>query len=176
MIHTKNNFLICLLFLGLLLTGCNAEKRATRKAERKHDKSVRLDPMVAAKFCAARYSPIDSVNERIIYKPGRTIYDTILTTELEIFNDTVYLKEVKVVTVTKHDTIDRTRFERAAFKAALDTMKGYYEVELKKSAEAISDRDKKIASQSTTIRYLWAAGGIAWALIIVWVIKKVWWK
>lgn len=139
----------------IVLSSCNAEKRTTRKAERKLDKSVRLDPMVAARYCATRYSPIDSVNERIIYKAGKTIYDTVLTTEIEIINDTVYLNKVKTITVTKHDTVDRTRFERAAFKAALDTMERHYKKEMAEKNATIKEQDKKIASQSTTINYLW---------------------
>lgn len=180
---TNNNryfaiiFPSALLAVALVLTlfmfsGCNTTKRA----ERKLDKSIRLDPMPFIKKCAENFNPADSIHEKIIYKPGATFRDTIFETDVQIINDTVYLTKVKTVTIKTVDTVDASRFQRDVNRAENDSLRRHYDGKLAAKDKEITGLKEKVASQATTIKYLWVAAGLGWLLILVWVVKKIWFK
>ncbi len=136
----KLHYAITYFFIGIVLmaclffSGCNTSKKAARKAarieakaEKKLYQSISLDPMVLTRECAQRFDPIDSIHERIIYKAGQLIRDTIVTTEIDIIQDTVYVTKYKTVTVKQTDTVDLSRFQTESNKAAQDSLKNYYE-------------------------------------------------
>lgn len=152
-------FLIGLSIAAMIFgsTSCNVTKRA----ERKLDKSKRLDYNVFAKECARAYDPTDSVHERIIHVAGKTIRDTIISTELEIINDTVYKTRVKTITVSKTDTIKLDKYEREANKAALDSTEVHYKGLMSEAGKEAEKLKEKVAKQSVTISYLW------WAVIVL---------
>lgn len=185
----------------IVLSSCNSEKRTTRKAERKLDKSVRLDPMAAARYCATRYNPIDSINEKNETIQGKPIvtnntvtpnYDSLWAewaaqyegVSLDTASFITYLKRTALKCPPCTSRVDTNRilkFERAANTAALDSTKGYYENKIreleakhekKENAQAatIKEQDKKIARQSTTIKYQW---WLIIALAIPWLWKLV---
>lgn len=89
--------LLCLL-LGAL--SCNTSHRATSKFYR----AVKLDRTTTGKNCYDVYPTKDSVTTLIEYKEGKNTIDTFTQTEVQVFNDTVYIKEIKYITDTKHDT------------------------------------------------------------------------
>lgn len=156
-----------------LLAGCNSQKRTTRRAERKLDKSIRLDQNVFARECAIDFNPIDSIHERIVYKPGVVKYDTVQDVRYRTVNDTVYATEY--VTITKHirDTIDLTRHEALVNKAAQDTMKRYYEQLL---SEEQAKNDKLIAKNASLKkeRNYWRMAAIILGLYTLarWILSK----
>lgn len=136
----KLQYAITYFFIGIVIvaclffSGCNPSKKAARKAaklERKAEKhlykSISLDPMPFTIECAQKFNPIDSIHERIIYKPGETIRDTIVATEIDIIQDTVYITKYRTVTVKQTDTVDLSRFQTESNKAAQDSVKNYYE-------------------------------------------------
>lgn len=150
-------FLIAL-FFTLVLASCNSERRATRLIH----KSVRVNPIALSKECADRFPPIDSVNERTVFIPGKTTHDTVVETELEIIKDTVYVNKLRTVTVTKHDTVKSLKYVQTENKAALNT------------CNALAAKETVRADNAENRLKTWRIIGIsAIVLIAIWLAIKI---
>lgn len=142
----------------LLVVGCNSEKRALRHIH----KAERINSEIPAKYCAEKYPPIDSINERTIFIPGETITDTVETTNLEIIQDTVFITKIKTITVTKHDTVRQVKYEKVVDRAK--------ETALQSDLRQATDNAVKYKQQRNI--YGAIAIGLALFILIPWVIKR----
>lgn len=99
----------------ILLSGCSAEKRALKHIH----KAERLSETVPAKYCAERFQPVDSINEKIVYRPGTVVRDTVTDIQIEVVNDTVIKHHTKIITQVKVDTVVTVKYQQVVNKAAL---------------------------------------------------------
>lgn len=104
---------VALVLILFMFSGCNV----TNRAERKLDKSIRLDRMPFTERCASDFPGTDSVHEKIVFKPGTTLYDTVFTTEVEVLQDTVYVIKTKTVTLKTVDTAVETKYVKVVDRA-----------------------------------------------------------
>lgn len=148
----------------VVLSSCNPAKklaRQERKAFKHIQKAEAVAPNELAKWCAKRYNPIDSIHERIIYKPGKVVTDTLIETEIDVVRDTVFITNTRTVYIKQTDTVDLSRFQSESNKAAIDSMAIY-------CARQIAAKDAEIKSQGERISALRQQNKmLVWAVIIL---------
>lgn len=176
---------VALVLILFMFSGCNAEKRAVKKSDNHFFKAVAWDKANVHGRCSDIAPPIVMTKDSFIYKQGETIkvqlppkYITVDCDSLIAGKKDSKNKNTFTIPCPPCDSTYRLdSFLRSSHNVAVDNnkVKALEGVVASKDA-IISQLNNEIASKSTTNRYLWAAGGFAWVLIIVWIIKKVWWK
>lgn len=155
------------------IISCNSEKRALRHIH----KAERINRPTVNKYFADRYNITDSTDVRVIFKEGQTIYDTVVNTEIEFINDTVYVKEIKKVTVNKTDTIDRSQYERKQNNALIAKMQDIQDGlnqalhECGTEKELYKAEAKRLKKNNTTLGIIIACY-IAFKILMLWLSAK----
>lgn len=163
-----------IILIAILLTGCNAEKRAAKKEARKSDKALkyiqkaeRVQPNELAKWCAKRYNPIDSVRERtdsttIIYQQSEPIYvfadcDSAIKAAKSLHDGAIDKKSLQVrvkcppCDSAKIISVFSSRFQQASNKAALDSLDAHYKRLLASKDKELAGKDDEIKDRDETI-------------------------
>lgn len=145
----------------ILLSGCSAEKRALKHIHR----AERLSAAIPAKYCAERFPPVDSINEKIVYRPGTIVRDTVTDVQIEVVNDTVIKHHTKIITQVKVDTVATVKYMQVVDRSGLQLCT--------KEKEGLQ---AKAASQKKALNISIWANVILGLLALVWLAKKIFFK
>lgn len=165
-----------------MVVGCNTERRTLRQEKRAlkaiHKAELKA-PNELAKWCAKRYNPIDSIHETTDTAewgaiPADTQYieidcDSLIRVSIAkepLYTDTFYKpKSTKYkIACPPCDSIRilgvmKSRFERAANTAALDSMKAYNDKIVGAKDKQISELSEALATTKQALK-TWRSIGI----------------
>lgn len=160
-------FYAVMLALGIALVLGIASCNTTKQADRHFYKALSLSQPQTGKNCSIAFPPVEATKDSFIYIQGEDIvtHDTIQGNEYYLVDDTVvkykYITKTIRVTDTLRLTSNTVKVDRAK--------EMYLQATLDKNIATIA-KQKKALSIS-----LWANGLLALA-VIIWVIKKIWFK
>lgn len=159
----KNTITIIMLAITLLamligMSSCYTERAAQRQVDKAHHKY----PLVAAKFCAEKYVPTDSVSIVKEYIPGKDVIHTDTVVETQVVADTItvtkYITKISRVTDTLRDTKYVVQENKAAIKL------------LQSENRKLSDANLLLGSKLSAWRN-WALAG--WGLLLLLVLWRI---
>lgn len=151
---------IILVTLFAMLIGfasCNTERRAARIIHKAH----RVNDIAVAKHCAEQYPSIASVRDSTIYIVGEPMYDTVQ----EFVYDTITQTKWRTIYKLRVDTIYKDKSVTKVDKAENKVLQH----EVKQQAKEV------VKSQTNRNWWMWVAIG-EFALIVAWIVKKIWIK
>jgi hypothetical protein len=152
---------VCVMLLGLF--GCNT----TKTANRKFYKALNINQTATANNCSLTFPPVAATKDSFIYIQGEDVvtHDTVQGNEYLVMGDTVIKYKYITKTVKITDTLKLTANTTIVDKAKEMALQN------ENTKLTVSNAKQKKALSIS----LWA-NGILGLLLIIWIVKKIWFK